>query len=238
MMPQKTPTQLAAPAVENQFQEKIAPNRIRKRALRRQLVRYGVFLGGAAALLWTVYADRSLIGGRDLYTPPNTKPQNFVSALLERQEQNDSAFPTGELADMAKFTPLIERAGATRPEPALNQRPSVEAGAAVTGKTAAANVEATARSAKSSAPAAEAQEGPRLDVSSESVNSSLPIYRTVRQILLREEPRFGAASQIMLDLGARLIVLDINGKWLKVKMEKTGAIGFVRQEFVVPTRAG
>jgi hypothetical protein len=71
----------------------------------------------------------------------------------------------------------------------------------------------------------------------ESVNSSLKIYRTVRQILLREEPRFGAASQIMLDQGARLIVLEINGSWLKVRMEKTGAIGFVREEFVMPAEA-
>ncbi|MBI2181961.1 MAG: hypothetical protein HYU31_14225, partial [Deltaproteobacteria bacterium] len=47
-------------------------------------------------------------------------------------------------------------------------------------------------------------------------------------------PRFGAAAQIMLDRGARLIVLEINGPWLKVKMEKTGAPGFVRDEFVAP----
>ncbi len=214
------------------------PNRLRKRALRRQLIKYRVFLGGAAALLWVVYANRSLIGGWHPYTLPNTITQNFVPASAEMQKQIHSAIPTAELANAANFAPSSERAAATRPEPAMNQGPSVESGAAVTGNAAAANAEATARSAKLSASAAEAQEGPRLDVSSGSVNSSLRIYRTVRRILLREEPRFGAASQIMLDLGARLIILDINGRWLKVKMEKTGSIGFVREEFVAPTSAG
>ncbi len=158
----KTPSQPAAPSVENQAGRENTPNRFRKRALRRQLVRYGFFLGGAAALLWIVYADRSLIGGRDLYTLANTN--------------------------------------------------------------------ATARSATS----AESMESPSLDAPPESANSALTIYRTVRQILLREEPRFGAAAEIMLDRGARLIVLDINGRWLKVKMEETGTPGFVREEFVVP----
>jgi hypothetical protein len=50
----------------------------------------------------------------------------------------------------------------------------------------------------------------------EPARDSLPIYQTRRSILLREEPRFGAPSQIMLDAGARLIVLEINGPWLKV----------------------
>jgi hypothetical protein len=54
------------------------------------------------------------------------------------------------------------------------------------------------------------------------------------RILLREEPRFGATGQIMLDTGARLIVLKIEGKWLKVKLAETGAVGFVRKEFVAP----
>jgi len=71
----------------------------------------------------------------------------------------------------------------------------------------------------------------------EPARDSLPIYQTRRRILLREEPRFGAPSQIMLDAGARLIVLEINGSWLKVKMENTGAPGFVREEFVAPTGA-
>ena len=186
--PREMTAQVESPTIEKKARsQENTPNRFRKRALRRKMVRYGVFLGGATALLWTVYADRSLIGGRDLYTLANTNPQDFLPALAERQEQIDSAIPTRELADAAK--------------------------------------------------AADSADIPPVDIPSGTADGSLPIYRTVRQILLREEPRFGAASQIMLDLGARLIVLDINGGWLKVKMEKTGAMGFVRQEFVVPTRA-
>jgi hypothetical protein len=68
----------------------------------------------------------------------------------------------------------------------------------------------------------------------EPARESLPIYQMGRRILLREEPRFGATGQIMLDAGARLIVLRMEGKWLKVKMAETGAVGFVREEFVAP----
>jgi len=225
-MPRKTPPQLAAPSVENQTQEGSAPNRFRKRALRRQLVRYGVFLGGAAALLWIVYADRSLIGGRDMYYLTNVNPRI-----------SEPAIPASELANAANLRALIERASVTRPEPAMDKSLSFEAGAAMTGNSAVATARAMVQSSKLGSPSGESKESPPLDVPSESVNSSLPIYRTVRQILLREEPRFGAAAEIMLDRGARLIVLEINGRWLKVKMEDTGAPGFVREEFVVPASA-
>jgi hypothetical protein len=40
----------------------------------------------------------------------------------------------------------------------------------------------------------------------------------------------------MLDTGARLIALEVDGKWLKVRIDKTGAVGFVREEFVVPVQ--
>ena len=228
MTPRKTPTLPAPPPVENQVEGKIAPNRFRRKALRRLLIRYGVFLGGAAALLWIVYADRALIGGRDLYTLPSTNPKNFVPASAKTLERIDPAVTTGEFADPAKLTPLIERASATRPEPALDQGTSIEA---------AASADATARSSKPSSTSTLTRDSPSIDTPSEGAEGSLPIYRTVRQILLREEPRFGAAAEIMLDRGARLIVLEIDGRWLKVKMEKTGAPGFVREEFVVPASA-
>ena len=228
MMPRNAPTQPAPLSVENQIQEETAPNRFRRRAILRQVVRYGIFLGGAAALLWIVYADRALIGGRDLYTLPSTNPKNFVPASAKTLERIDPAVTTGEFADPAKLTPLIERASATRPEPALDQGTSIEA---------AASADATARSSKPSPTSTLTRDSPSVDTPSEGAEGSLPIYRTVRQILLREEPRFGAAAEIMLDRGARLIVLEIDGRWLKVKMEKTGAPGFVREEFVVPASA-
>jgi hypothetical protein len=106
--------------------------------------------------------------------------------------------------------------------------------------TATAKLDTPAQPGKTKSPAKVANQATTVDAAMgknrerEPARDSLPIYQTGRRILLREEPRFGAAAQIMLDRGARLIVLEIDGKWLKVKMAETGAVGFVREEFVAP----
>jgi hypothetical protein len=237
-IPRERIAQPESATIEKKAQsQESTPNRFTNRALRRRFVRYGVFLGGAAALLWIVYADPSLIGGRHLYSLANVNPRNSVPALPVTKQHIGPAIPAGESAGTAELESLIERASVTQPEPATDRDLSGETRGAVTENTQVATARAMVQSSKLNSSAAESNESPPLAAPLESVNSSLKIYRTVRQILLREEPRFGAASQIMLDQGARLMVLEINGSWLKVRMEKTGAIGFVREEFVMPAEA-
>lgn len=80
------------------------------------------------------------------------------------------------------------------------------------------------------------QELAKLDASRpnsfESAEEIRVAYRTKHRIRLREEPRFAATGVAELDGGAPVSVLEVRGKWLKVKSSQTENIGFVRKEFL------
>jgi len=143
----------------------------------------------------------------------------------------------------AAIEPLAERASVSAAEPGAMRNAIVDQLATSSKSPATAKPDTPAQPGMTKSPAKVANQAITVDAAMgkdrerEPAKDSLPIYQTGRRILLREEPRFGAPSQIMLDAGARLIVLEINGPWLKVKMENTGSPGFVREEFVVPTGA-
>jgi hypothetical protein len=143
----------------------------------------------------------------------------------------------------AVIEPVAEGPSASMAEPAPMSDAIVDDVATSSKSPATAKLDTPAQPGKSKSPANVTSQPTTVDAARgenrerEPARDSLPIYQTRRRILLREEPRFGAPSAIMLDTGARLIVLEINGPWLKVKMENTGSPGFVRVEFVVPTGA-
>ena len=60
------------------------------------------------------------------------------------------------------------------------------------------------------------------------------VFQAMQTIGLRDEPRYGAPKGPLLERGARLILMERNGSWLKVRSEATGSIGYVRREFVAP----
>lgn len=140
----------------------------------------------------------------------------------------------------AAIEPLPERASVSAAEPAPMSKAIDDETATSSKSPATLKLDTPAQVGKIKSAAKVANQASIVDAATgknragEPARDSLPIYQTRRHILLREEPRFGAAAQIMLDRGARLIVLEINGPWLKVKMENTGAPGFVREEFVAP----
>jgi hypothetical protein len=136
---------------------------------------------------------------------------------LVQKPSVDPGLPAGENYESAKDAELAADSGTAIPSGTVQAAPPKRAGRV---QTEDFGVDAEAESGGLQQPA----------------ENSRPVYETIRRILLREEPRFGAASQIMLDTGARLIVLEVDGKWLKVKMDKTGTVGFVREEFVVPVQ--
>ena len=59
-------------------------------------------------------------------------------------------------------------------------------------------------------------------------------YRTRWVAPLRQEPRYGAPKTQDIDAGATISVLETKGDWLKVKTGPSGAIGYVRKEYVGP----
>src|SRR5215471_9312325 len=61
-------------------------------------------------------------------------------------------------------------------------------------------------------------------------------YRTGRGAPLRQEPHFGASKTQYIDAGATIGVLETKGDWLKVKAGPSGAIGYVRKEYVTSLR--
>jgi hypothetical protein len=61
-------------------------------------------------------------------------------------------------------------------------------------------------------------------------------YRTGRVAPLRQEPHFGAPKSQEIDAGATIGVLETKGDWLKVKAGPSGAIGYVRKEYVTSLR--
>lgn len=59
-------------------------------------------------------------------------------------------------------------------------------------------------------------------------------YRIRRVAPLRQEPRYGAPKIQDIDAGATISVLGTKGDWLKVKTGPSGAVGYVRKEYVGP----
>jgi hypothetical protein len=66
------------------------------------------------------------------------------------------------------------------------------------------------------------------------MNEVLGEYKTKRPVVLRDEPRFAATTLQEIDEGSRVSVLANQGDWYKIQAPQTGAIGYVRKEFVVP----
>jgi hypothetical protein len=60
------------------------------------------------------------------------------------------------------------------------------------------------------------------------------VYKTNRLLSLRREPRFAAATLQHVAEGTHISVLAVSGNWLKVKPDYSGAVGYLRKEFVIP----
>jgi hypothetical protein len=58
-------------------------------------------------------------------------------------------------------------------------------------------------------------------------------YVTRRTVALREEPRYAARAKAQIGPGTSVSVLDTQGNWLRVKTRQSGAIGYVRKEYLV-----
>ena len=58
-------------------------------------------------------------------------------------------------------------------------------------------------------------------------------YKTRRVVSLRAEPRFAATSKVQIGAGTSISVLESNGDWFKVKTRPSGAVGYVRKEYLV-----
>jgi Bacterial SH3 domain len=59
-------------------------------------------------------------------------------------------------------------------------------------------------------------------------------YVTRRAVSLRGEPRFAATAKAHIGAGTSISVLGAQGDWLKVKARPSGAVGYVRKEYLVP----
>jgi hypothetical protein len=59
-------------------------------------------------------------------------------------------------------------------------------------------------------------------------------YKTKHPLVLREGPRFAAASLQYIAGGTPISILATDGDWLKVKTPHSSATGYLRKEFVVP----
>ena len=58
-------------------------------------------------------------------------------------------------------------------------------------------------------------------------------YKTRRSVSLREEPRFAASAKARIVAGTSINVLEAKGDWFKVKTQPSGAVGYVRREYLV-----
>jgi len=58
------------------------------------------------------------------------------------------------------------------------------------------------------------------------------VFHAVQTVGLRGEPRYGAAKEDSLASGARVVVIENRGSWVKVRSEANGSIGYVRKEFL------
>ena len=58
-------------------------------------------------------------------------------------------------------------------------------------------------------------------------------YVTRRTVTLREQPRYAATAKAEIGPGTAVSVLATQGNWLRVKSGQSGAIGYVRKEYLV-----
>jgi hypothetical protein len=202
--------------------------------------RYALCSIGVAALIWTALAFRSPTDVPDTVLPVHDNQQDIARASAAQEDTFEPVTPAGALTPPAEIAPVAEGASAGAAEPASMSNAIVGKVATSSKSPAIVKLATPAQPGKTKSPAKVANRPTTVDAATgknrerEPARESLPIYQMGRRILLREGPRFGATGQIMLDAGARLIVLEIDGKWLKVKMAETGAVGFVREEFVAP----
>ena len=218
-----------------------ASRRVRRRPGRWWLLKFAFYSIGAAALVWTAFVFRSPTNIRDAVVPVRDNQPDAARASAAQEDSFEPVAHARVLIPPTAIEPAAEGASASMAEPApmgnaivdqVTTSPKSPATAKLDTPVQAGKIKSASKVANQAANTVDASTGKKRE--REPAKDSLPIYQTQRRILLREEPRFGAPAQIMLDQGARLIVLEINGPWLKVKMENTGAPGFVREEFVAP----
>jgi hypothetical protein len=205
--------------------------------------RYGLSSIGFAALIWTAFAFDSPTDVRDAVVPVHDNQQDIALAPAAQKDRFGPVAHAGALTSPAMIELVAGKASVSTAEPAPVRNAMVDEIGTASKSSATAELDTPAQPGKTKSPAKGVNQATTVNSATGKSRDEVPakdsllIYQTRRRILLREEPRFGAAAEIMLDRGARLIVLEINGPWLKVKMEKTGAPGFVREEFVVPAGA-
>ena len=240
----ETTVHVAEPSVTQQSpKQRGASRRVRRRPGRWWLLKFAFYSIGAAALIWTAFVFRSPTDVRDAVVPVHDNRPDAARASAAQEDRFEPVAHARALTPPTAIEPAAEGASASMAEPAPMSNAIVDQVTTSPKSTATAKLDTPAQPGKTKSPAKVANQATTVDAAMgknrerEPARDSLPIYQTRRSILLREEPRFGAPSQIMLGAGARLIVLEINGPWLKVKMENTGSPGFVREEFVVPTGA-
>lgn len=243
-IPGEATVEVAEPSVtqESPKREETSPQ-VTTTSGSRRVLRYALCSIGTAALIWTAFAFRSPTDIRDAVVPVRDNQQAIAHAPAAQEDRFEPVAHAGTLTPPAESAPVAEEASVATAEPATMRNAIFDKVVAASKSSATTKLDAPGQPGKTKSPANSANQATTVDAATgnkrerESAGDSLPIYTTVRQILLRDEPRFGAAAKIMLDRGARLIVLEINSSWLQVRVEKTGAVGFVREEFVVPASA-
>jgi hypothetical protein len=243
-IPPEVTVHVAEPSVTQRSpKQRDTAHRVRTASVSRRVFRYALCSIGVPALIWTAFAFRSPTDVRDAVVPAHDNQLDIARASAAQEDRFEPVAHAGALKPPAEIAPVAEGASASTAEPAPMSDAIVDEVSTSSKSPATAKLDTPAQPGKTKSPAKVASQPTTVDVARgenrerEPARNSLPIYQTQRRILLREEPRFGAPSQIMLDTGARLIVLEINGPWLKVKMVETGAVGFVREEFVAPAGA-
>jgi hypothetical protein len=243
-IPPEVTAHVAEPSVTQQsLRRGDTARRDRTAPVSRRVFRYALCSIGVAALIWTALAFRSPTDVPDTVLPVHDNQQDIARASAAEEHMVEPVNHAGALTPSAEIAPAAERASISTVELAPMSNAIDDEVATSSKIPATAKPDTPAQPGMTKSPAKVAKRPTTVDAAMgkdrerEPARDSLPIYQTRRSILLREEPRFGAPSQIMLDAGARLIVLEINGPWLKVKMENTGSPGFVREEFVGPTGA-
>lgn len=241
-MPREVTGHVAEPSITQQSPKQGGTaRRVRTASVPQQVFRYAFCSIGAAALVWTAFAFRSPTDVRDAVVPVHYNQQDIARASAAQEDRVEPVAHAGAPTPPAEIAPVAEGATAGTAEPAPMSNAIVDEVATSSKSPATAKLDTPAQAGKIKSAAKVANQAANTvgaaagkNREREPARDSLPIYQTRRRILLREKPRFGAPAQIMLDRGARLVVLEINGPWLMVKMENTGALGFVREEFVAP----
>jgi len=240
-IPPEVTAHVAEPSVTQQSpKHEDTARRVRTALVPRRVFRYALCSIGVAALIWTAFAFRSPTDVRVAVVPAHDNQQDTARASAAQEDTFEPVNHAGALTPPAAIEPAAERASTSMAEPAPMRNAIVGKVATSSKSPAIVKLATPAQPGKTKSPAKVANRPTTVDAATgknrerEPARESLPIYQMGRRILLREEPRFGATGQIMLDAGARLIVLRIEGKWLKVKLAETGAVGFVRKEFVAP----